>query len=110
MNEAIKAYIDTYPETIQSMFCELRTLLMESVPCPITEAMWAKLPSYSVGDAFVRLIPFKDHLNIEAQAIPAHRDALTGYKLTPKGMLQVFVGQDVPVETLKLIFAETLGG
>ena len=32
--------------------------------------MWAKLPTYYVGESFVRLIPFKDHINIEAKAVP----------------------------------------
>ena len=70
--------------------------------------MWAKLPSYYVGEAFVRLIPFKDHINIEAQAVVQHKEEFAGYKITPKGMVQIFVNQDIPYEVLKQIFAETL--
>lgn len=61
------------------------------------------------GQAFVRLIPFKDHLNIEAWAVALHREELSDYKITPKGMLQIYLKQDIPTETLKRIFAETLG-
>ena len=71
--------------------------------------MWAKLPSYCIGDSFVRLIPFKDHINIEAKAVSEYKEALSGYKVTPKGMLQIFLGQDVPVDVLKQIFTHTLG-
>ncbi len=110
MNEAVHTYISTYPDAVKDLFSALRTLLYDSVPGDITESMWARLPSYTVGDAHVRLIPFKDHINIEAAAIPAHKEALSGYKLTPKGMLQIFVGQDVPADVLRLIFSDTLSG
>lgn len=72
--------------------------------------MWAKLPSYYVGEYFVRLIPFKDHINIEAQTVNQHKDDLEGYKITPKGMLQIYINQDIPGEVLTQIFVETLGG
>ena len=63
-----------------------------------------------MGKSFVRLIPFKDHINIEAQAVIQHKEGLSGYKITPKGMLQMFLKQDIPYEVLKQIFAETLEG
>ena len=31
----------------------------------------------------------------------------TGYKITPKGMLQIYLKQDIPSEVLKQIFLET---
>lgn len=71
--------------------------------------MWAKLPTYSVGESFVRLIPFKDHINIEAKAVLANAEMLSGYKITPKGMLQIFLKQEIPTDVLKKIFTETLG-
>lgn len=73
------------------------------------EVLWVKMPSYYVGESFVRLIPFKDHINIEAKAVSVHREDLPGYKITPKGMLQVFLKQELPREVLKRIFSETLG-
>lgn len=73
------------------------------------EVLWVKMPSYYAGESFVRLIPFKDHINIEAKAVSVHREDLPGYKITPKGMLQVFLKQELPREVLKRIFSETLG-
>ena len=108
MNELISAYLEKYPVEITEMFGTLRTLIFESAPSEPEETMWAKLPSYYVGESFVRLIPFKDHINIEAKAILAHKDALAGYKVTPKGMLQVSLKQEIPADMLKPIFAETL--
>ena len=107
MNEQIKAYLEKYPQEIADMFAELRKMIYDSVTVMPEETMWAKLPSYYVGEKFVRLIPFKDHINIEATAIIAHKNELSDYKLTPKGMLQIFVKQDLPTNVLKTIFAET---
>ena len=108
MNEQVKEYIDKYPSEIVDMYNNLRQLILDSVSCEPEETLWAKIPSYYVGEAFVRLIPFKDHINIEAQAVMQHKEELAGYKITPKGMVQIYLKQDVPGEVLKRIFAETL--
>ncbi len=56
----------------------------------------------------MRIIPFKDHINIEAQAVIQHKGELTGYKITSKGMMQIYLTQHIPYEVLKQIFIETL--
>lgn len=108
MNEQIKEYIAKYPSDIIEMYNALRQLIFDSVPSKPQETTWAKLPTYSIGESFVRLIPFKDHINIEAKAVSTNMEMLSGYKITPKGMLQIFLKQDIPTEVLKRIFAETL--
>lgn len=108
MNEQVKDYIEKYPSEIIDMYNNLRKMIFDSVSCELEETLWAKLPSYYVGESFVRLIPFKDHINIEAQAIIQHKEELACYKITPKGMLQIYLKQDIPYEVLKQIFAETL--
>ncbi|MGN1159527.1 MAG: DUF1801 domain-containing protein [Lachnospiraceae bacterium] len=108
MNEQVKDYIDKYPSEIIVMYNKLRKMILDSVSCEPEETLWAKLPSYYVGESYVRLIPFKDHINIEAQAVIQHKEELTGYKITPKGMVQIYLKQDIPYEVLKQIFAETL--
>ena len=108
MNEQVKEYLNKYPNEIIDMYNALRKLIFDSASSEPQETMWAKIPSYYVGEAFVRLIPFKDHINIEAKAVSECKDALAGYKITPKGMLQIFVKQEIPADELKQIFAETL--
>ena len=108
MNEQVKEYIGKYPSEIIEMFYSLRQMIFDSVPGEPEETLWARLPSYYVGGSFVRLIPFKDHINIEARAVIQHKEELAGYKITPKGMLQIYSKQDIPQEVLKQIFAETL--
>ena len=108
MNEQIKEYLEKYPNEIVDLFKNLRNIVFDSTPFKPNEILWAKMPSYYMGEHFIRLIPFKDHINIEAKAILTNREMLSGCKLTPKGMLQIYSKQDIPVDLLKQIFAETL--
>lgn len=108
MNKQIKEYIDKYPIDIIDMYHVIRKLIFDSALSEPQETMWAKLPTYSIGQSFVRLIPFKDHINIEAKAVTSNTELLSGYTITPKGMLQIFIKQDIPVDALRKIFAETL--
>lgn len=108
MNTQVKEYIEKYPSEIVDLFNRLRQLIFDSVVSEPEETLWAKLPSYYVDERFVRLIPFKDHINIEALAVIQHKEELSGYKVTPKGMLQIFVNQQIPTEALMRIFAEML--
>lgn len=110
MNEQVKDYIEKYPSEIINLYTNLRQMIFDSVSCEPEETLWAKLPSYYVGESFVRLIPFKDHINIEAKAVIQHKEELTGCKITPKGMVQIYLKQDIPYEVLKQVFAETLVG
>lgn len=93
---------------MRDKFNELYELLLQSVTEGVEEKLWAKLPSFYVGDSFVRIIPFKDHLNIEAKGIEQYNEELKAYKITPKGMLQIYFKQEIPKELLKRIFFETL--
>lgn len=73
MNEEIKAYLSKYPVEIKVLFEKLRQIIVDSISMPVEEKMWAKIPSYYFGDTFVRLIPFKDHINIEATGIAKYK-------------------------------------
>ncbi len=107
MNEQVKEYLHGYTEDIKKMFCDIRHLIMQMQPMP-QEKLWAKLPSFYVGESFVRLIPFKDHINIEAKAIVQYQDALADYKITPKGMLQIYLKDPIPFDVLGGVFRDTL--
>lgn len=108
MNETIQDYIENYSKEIQTLFSEVRELIIKSIPCKIEEKLWAKLPSFYVEKNFVRIIPFKDHINIEAVAIIEYKSQLEQYKITPKGMLQIYLNQDIPYDVLQAIFMESL--
>ncbi len=50
MNEQVKNYIDKYPSEIIDMYNRLRQIIFDSVSCEPEETLWAKLPSYYVGE------------------------------------------------------------
>jgi len=108
MNDAIRNYMGKFSEEIQALFSEVRELIMKSVPCRIEEKLWAKLPSFYADKNFIRVIPFKDHINIEAASVLEHKSQLEQYKIMPKGMLQIYVNQDIPFTALQEIFAKSL--
>ena len=108
MDTETSNYVKKYSIEIQNMFFLLRKYIFQSVSCEIEEKLWAKLPSYYVNNRFIRVIPFKDHINIEAISILKHQDELKEFKITPKGMLQIYLKQDVPKDILQNIFREAL--
>ncbi|HPR17637.1 MAG TPA: DUF1801 domain-containing protein [Candidatus Cloacimonadota bacterium] len=108
MKESVYNYLENFEEQTKQRFSILYELIYESTPQHIKEELWAKLPSFYVDNNFIRLIPFNDHINVEAKAVVYHREELSGYKITPKGMLQIFHKQQVPSELLKVIFKESL--
>ena len=108
MIESIQTYLEKYPQETVDLFKRLRELVYESTSPAVAEKIWARLPSYYLGHAFIRFIPFKDHINIEAEAVRLHQQELCEFRITAKGMLQIFVGQKLPEEQLKQIFSETL--
>ncbi len=107
MKEDIYNYIEKFEDKTKQRFCTLYELIRKSTSQNIDVKLWAKLPSFYVGNNFVRLIPFKDHINIEAKAIIFHKDELPGYEMTPNGMLKIFNNQEIPCELLKIIFEES---
>lgn len=108
MNTEIRSYLEKFTPEIQALYNELRSIIFECRCESIEEKLWAKLPSYYNGEKFIRLIPFKDHINIEAVGLAEYRDALSGYKFTPKGMMQISPKQDIPHEMLKAAFEISL--
>ena len=108
MEKEIKEYLNKYSTETNNLYMKLRDLVYLVASCEIEEKLWAKLPSYYVGEKFVRLIPFKDHINVEARKIVDYKGELEGYKITPKGMLQIYVGEDIPMEVLMRVFRDTL--
>lgn len=107
MTQEIEKYIEKYPEGIVQLFMKIRDVVFSIEDILIEEKLWAKLPSYYHGDRFVRIIPFKDHINIEADGLAKHAGELEGCRFTPKGMLQVKINQPINFDVLKTAFSDT---
>ncbi|ABX43575.1 DUF1801 domain-containing protein [Lachnoclostridium phytofermentans] len=107
MNEDIRNYISSFDLKTMQRFDELYDLIEQCAPNGSYEKLWAKIPSFYYKEQFIRLIPFKDHINIEAIAVLSFKDQLLGYNITPKGMLQIYHSEPIPYEVLKKIFTES---
>ena len=108
MIETFEKFLIPFDPLTIERFKTLYQLALESAPCQVEEKLWARLPTIACGEKFIRLIPFKDHINIEAAGLAAHKDQFAAYRFTPKGMLQIGHKQEIPAETLKLVFRESL--
>ena len=107
MLQEIEQYLEKYPQEIVLLFLKIRGVVFSTEDVSIEEKMWAKLPSYYCGDKFVRIIPFKDHINIEAEGLSRHACEFEGCKYTTKGMLQIQVNQIINFDVLKTVFTDT---
>lgn len=108
MNSSIEDYIASFDPLTAERFTALYQLALESTPRQVEEKLWARLPTIACGENFIRLIPFKDHINIEAAGLAGQKDQLAGCRFTPKGMMQVYHDQEIPVEVLQAAFKATL--
>ena len=105
MPQEIEQYLKKYPEEIVMLFSKIRDVIYSIESIIIEEKMWAKLPSYYYKEKFIRIIPFKDHINIEAEGLVRHINDFNGCKFTPKGMLQIRTNQVIDCERLNKVFS-----
>lgn len=108
MTQAFQKQIAGFDDAVQQRFLILCDLVLAVSQGMAQEKLWAKLPSFYMGERFVRIIPFRDHINLEAAAVTAHIADLSEYRVTPKGMLQLYQHQPLPMEMLKIIIKESL--
>jgi hypothetical protein len=107
MNE-FDVILQKHDETIRNRFFIISEIIYKAAGVPLEAKIWAGLPSFYLNENFIRIIPFKDHINIEASAIKKYSNLLKEYKITPKGMLQIFNSEQIPFNALELIFKDSL--
>lgn len=107
MNKEIEEKLSKYNNDVKDLFLQIRKIIYDT-NLQIEERIWASLPSYYNNENFIRIIPFKDYINIEAKAVLNYKESLNDYKITPKGMLRIAANEPVPITILKTIIKETL--
>lgn len=102
-------FISKYPKEIQDLFNDLENVI--DVTCDqkyiIEKKLYANIPSFYVNEKFIRLIPFKDHINLEASGIKLYLSELTDFSLTPKFMLKLNNKNKLSIDLLKRIINST---
>jgi uncharacterized protein YdhG (YjbR/CyaY superfamily) len=100
--EEITEYFAKYePEKIVRLEV-IRTLIHESMP-QFNEKMWTKVPCFYTDKKTIVIRVFEDHINFISDSVLQYKDEFLEYKITPKGMLQIFDNQELPLESLKKI-------
>jgi uncharacterized protein YdhG (YjbR/CyaY superfamily) len=101
-NQEITEYFAKYePEKIERLET-IRTVIHESMP-EINEKMWTKVPCFYISKVSIVIRVFGDHVNFITDTVVQYKGELLEYKITPKGMLQIFDNQQLPLDTLKKI-------
>lgn len=86
IDEKLNKKLNEFSAEIKEMFAQTENIVFNAAPDAVAK-MWAGLPSYYLGERFVRIMPFKDHINVEASALIDCKAQLADYKFTPKNML-----------------------
>lgn len=98
-------YFKNYGEAKEKRLDSIRDLIHGVVP-EINEKMWTRVPCFYIDKTTIVIRVFNDHINIFADKVLEYKDELSDYKITPKGALQIFDNQEVPLETLAKIFRD----
>lgn len=101
-NHEITEYFAKYESGKLERLETIRTLIHENIP-EIKEKMWTKVPCFYNDKVSIVIRVFDDHINFIADTVSQFKDELVGYKITPKGMLQIFDNQEIPIDTMKKI-------
>lgn len=101
----IEEYLGKFDASVRTRFYEIQSILLE---CGAKEGrLWAGLPSFYAGDRVIRVLVFGDHVNVESPHAIDFQSLLPEYRFTPKGMLQLFHDQALPIEILRQIAFKT---
>ena len=101
-NQEITDYFNKYDDIKTAKLETIRTIIHENIQ-DIQEKLWTKVPCFYKGKRMILIRVFDDHINFIADSVVQYKDELKDYKITPKGMLQIFDNQELPEETLKKI-------
>jgi uncharacterized protein YdhG (YjbR/CyaY superfamily) len=98
--EEITKYFAKYEPEKKVRLETIRTLIHENIP-GINEKMWTKVPCFYTDKMSIVIRVFGDHINFFTDSVLQHKDEFLEYKITPKGMLQIFDDQELPLVGLK---------
>ena len=88
-------YINKYDPDKRQRLEGIREIIHETIPS-IQEKLWTSVPCFYNEEKMILIRVFGKHINLVADTINQHKDEFEGYKITPKGMLQILDIQEVP--------------
>lgn len=99
----IDKYIETFPENVQILLQELRTIIQKAAP-NAEEIMSYQMPAYKQNKRLVYFAGYKKHIGFYPHSSPIvyFKDELKGYK-NSKGAIQFSLDQPLPNDLITKI-------
>lgn len=100
---SIDEYISGFPEPVQAILSELRSLIRLAAPQAVEKISY-RIPTFYFNGNLVHFAAFKRHIGFYpgASGVSAFRQELKSYK-TSKGAIQFPLGQPLPLALVKKI-------
>ena len=100
---SIDQYIRQFPEQVQAMLSELRSVISRAAP-HATEKISYQMPCFYLHGNLVYFAAYKQHIGFypTQSGIEAFQDQLEGYK-SSKGSIQFPLDQPLPLKLVKVI-------
>ena len=101
----IDAYIENFPEEIQSILKKLRAEIKNAAPQAVEKISY-QMPTYYLEGNLVHFAAFKNHIGFypAPSGIENFKEQLAGYK-TSKGAIQFPLDQPIPYTLIHKIVA-----
>lgn len=96
----IDEYIAQFPEEIQQILRQVRTVIHAAVP-EATEKISYQMPTFFLGGNLIHFAAFKQHIGVypSGSELGALKDEVARYR-TSKGTLQFPLGEPIPYELI----------
>lgn len=106
-NDEVTAYFMKFGFEKAARLESIRALIHEIVP-EIQEKLWTGVPYFFTKKASIIIRVFGDHINFNARDVVKYCNELSAYKITPKGMLQIYDNQEIPRDALRKIIYSSM--
>ena len=83
---------------------EIRRLIHLEIP-DVEEKIWSGVPCFYTEGKHILIRAFDDHINFITDNVFDYKETLLDYKITPKGMLQIYDEQKLPLAELSKILS-----
>ena len=100
-NTSIDEYIKRFPENVQAVLSELRSVIKQAAPESV-EKMSYQMPTFFYKGNLVHFAAFKNHIGFypTPSGITAFKEELKGYK-SAKGSVQFPIDKPLPLNLIK---------